>query len=168
MAETLAAAGRDACLAESYGLVDFLRSTWDGQISGHNRSGHAGSGERLHAGAVARETAAWARDRIGDRVTFVADGGDALTWGLAYMYAEGPGRLLSTTTALGTLGVGLPFALGAKAARQGLPVICIVSNNCGWGDVAHEQDMWFGEGRRVASELTDARYDLMAAAFGAR
>lgn len=185
--DTAAAGGREAWLAESYALVEFLRGTWDEQIAGHR-----GSGERLHAGAVARETVAWARDAIGDDLTFVADGGDALTWGLAYMYAEGPGRLLSTTTALGTLGVGMPFALGAKAARpdeptilfvgdgafgfsameiessarQGLPIICIVSNNRGWGDVAHEQDMWFGEGRRVASELSDARYDLMAAAFG--
>ena len=177
--------GRDAWLSESYQLVDFLRGTWDAQIEAHN-------GQRVHAGAAVRELVAWARDTIGDNVTFVADGGDSLVWGLTYMYAEGPGRLLSTTTALGTLGVGLPFAIGAQVARphdrvilfagdgafgftamefesavrQGLPIICVISNNHGWRDVSHEQDMWFGAGRRVASELSDCRYDLMATAFG--
>lgn len=176
---------RDAWLAESYNLVDFLRGTWDDQIAAH-------TGKRIHAGAAVRELVAWARDTIGDSVTFVADGGDSLVWGLTYMYAEGPGRLLSTTTALGTLGVGLPFAIGAQVARpddtvilfvgdgafgftamefesavrQHLPIICVISNNHGWRDVSHEQDMWFGAGRRVASELSDCRYDIMAQAFG--
>lgn len=176
---------RDAWLAESYNLVDFLRGTWDEQIAAH-------TGSRVHAGAAVRELVAWARDTIGDKVTFVADGGDSLVWGLTYMYAEGPGRLLSTTTALGTLGVGLPFAIGAQVARpedrvilfagdgafgftamefesavrQRLPIICVISNNHGWRDVSHEQDMWYGAGRRVASELSDCRYDLMAEAFG--
>ena len=97
------------------------------------------------------------------------------------------------TTALGTLGVGLPFALAAQAARPGdrvvvfigdgsfglsameidtavrhkLPVVVVVSNNAGWGDVRHEQDAAFGEGRHVASELHPTRYDRFAAAFGA-
>ncbi|MCZ7524959.1 MAG: thiamine pyrophosphate-binding protein [Acidimicrobiia bacterium] len=177
--------GRDAWLAEARDLTAFMVSTWDRQIDEHR-------GPRVHAGAAVRETVAFVREAVGKRVTFVADGGDALTWGLAYMYAEAPGRLLSTTTALGTLGVGLPFALGAAAARpdepvvvfagdgafglsameldtavrHGLQVVCVVSNNCGWRDVSHEQDAWFGPGRRVASELADTRYDLLAAALG--
>jgi acetolactate synthase-1/2/3 large subunit len=42
----------------------------------------------------------------------------------------------------------------------------VVSNNHGWRDVSHEQDMWFGAGRHVATELSDARYDRMAEALG--
>jgi acetolactate synthase-1/2/3 large subunit len=177
--------GRDAWLAQARRVTQFLAGSWDQQIAKH-------AGRRVHAGAAARELAHFAREACGPGVSFVADGGDALAWGLAYLYAEAPGRLLSTTTALGTLGVGLPFALGAKAARpdepvilfvgdgafgfsamefesslgQKLPIVCVVSNNCGWRDVSFEQDSWFGEGRRVASELADTRYDRLAQAFG--
>ncbi|MCA1831609.1 MAG: thiamine pyrophosphate-binding protein [Actinomycetota bacterium] len=178
-------AGRDEWLAQARTLCAASVQLWDAQIEGKKVT-------RIHAGAMARDMRGWARERIGDGVTWVADGGDALTWALAYAYAEAPGRLLSTTTALGTLGVGLPFALAAKAARpeepviavigdgsfgltamefdtavrHKLPVICVVSNNYGWRDVSHEQDMWHGEGRRIASELGDTRYDKLAEMFG--
>ncbi|KAA0232640.1 MAG: Acetolactate synthase large subunit IlvG [Acidimicrobiales bacterium] len=176
---------REAWLGEATDLTAWVKSTWDDQVEAHR-------GSRIHPGAAARATVEWARSRLGPGVSFVADGGDALAWGLAYMYAEGPGRLLNTTTALGTLGVGVPFALAAQAARpdertvlfvgdgafglsamefdtavrHGLPVICVVSNNYGWRDVSFEQDAWFGAGRHVASELADSRYDLFAEAFG--
>jgi acetolactate synthase-1/2/3 large subunit len=177
---------RTEWLGEAGALTDFVRSTWDDQIAAHQ-------GARLHAGAVVRQVVATTRQRCGAGVTFVADGGDALAWSLAYMDAELPGRLLHTTTALGTLGVGLPFAIGAQVARPdertvlfvgdgalgfaiaeidtmvrfGLPVTVVVSNNYGWRDVAFEQDAWFGEGRHVASELADTRYDQVARGFGA-
>jgi acetolactate synthase-1/2/3 large subunit len=182
---TKSPANREAWLKESRDFAGFLLGTWDQQIAGHK-------GKRVHAGAAVREVAAFARQAFGGNVTFIADGGDALTWGLAYMYAESPGRMLSTTTALGTLGVGMPFALGAKAARpkepvilfagdgafgfsamefesavrQRLAVVCVISNNFGWRDVSHEQDMWFGAGRRHASELSDTRYDRLGEALG--
>jgi acetolactate synthase-1/2/3 large subunit len=179
------APGRDAWLAQAKNLTRFLRGTWDAQIEKH-------AGARVHAGAAVREIAAFARERFGGAITLVADGGDALAWSLAYFYAEAPGRLLSTTTALGTLGVGLPFAIGAQAARPGepvllfvgdgafgfsamefesaarqnLPIVVVVSNNHGWRDVSHEQDMWYGAGRHVATELADTRYDRLALALG--
>lgn len=179
------APGREAWLQQAKDVTAFARATWDAQVDGHG-------GNRVHAGAMAREVAAFAREAAGDDVTFVSDGGDALTWMLAYGYAEKPGRFLSTTTALGTLGVGLPFSIAAAAARpgepvfcvigdgsfglcamevdtavrHGLPVITIVSNNYGWRDVSHEQDAWYGKGRRTGSELGDSRYDKLAEAFG--
>ncbi|MGH2793154.1 MAG: thiamine pyrophosphate-dependent enzyme, partial [Actinomycetota bacterium] len=172
-------------LQQAKDVAAFARAMWDAQIDSH-------AGERVHAGALAREIAGFARDAGGDDVSFVMDGGDAVTWMLAYAYAEKPGRLLNTTTALGTLGVGLPFSIAAAAARpgepvfcmigdgsfglcamevdtavrHGLPVITIVSNNTGWRDVSHEQDAWYGKNRRVASELGDTRYDKLAEAFG--
>jgi acetolactate synthase-1/2/3 large subunit len=159
---------------------------WDRQIDEFE-------GDGLHPGAAAREVAAFARERFGGDVTLVADGGDALSWALAYFGAEKPGRLLSTTTALGTLGVGMPFAIAARVARpqepvilftgdgsfgltamevdtavrHDLPIIVVVSNNAGWGDVRHEQDAEFGAGRHVASELRATRYDLLGEALGA-
>ena len=177
------APARDAWLETARASAAFGVASWDHQVDSHD-------GERIHAGAAARVTAAFAASQGAH--TFVADGGDALTWGLAYAQVEGPGRLLNTTTALGTLGVGLPFAVAAAAARPDepvfafigdgtfgltamefdtavrhrLPVICVISNNTGWRDVSHEQDAWFGPGRRVASDLGDSRYDKIAEAFG--
>jgi acetolactate synthase-1/2/3 large subunit len=159
---------------------------WNRQVDEH-------TGESIHAGAAAREVAAFVQERFGGAATFVADGGDALAWGLAYFGAELPGRLLTTTTALGTLGVGMPFAIAAQAARRDeptflftgdgafgltamevatavrheLPIVVIVSNNAGWGDVRYEQDELFGPDRHVASTLPGVRYDRLGAALGA-
>lgn len=181
------AGDRAQWLEQARGYAQASREFWDQQVDGH-------AGEPLHPGAVAREMAAFARERFGGACTFVADGGDALAWALGYTYAEQPGRLLTTTTALGTLGVGMPFALAAKAARPDepvflftgdgsfgltamevdtavrhrLPVVVIVANNSGWGDVRHEQDEFFGEGHRIASELLPTRYDRLGEALGGR
>ncbi len=167
-------------------IAGHLRATWDEQIAGYDGPG-------VHTGAAARTLMDVARQHAGDDLTVVVDGGDALAWGIAYAPASGPGRLLTTTTALGSLGVGVPFALAAKAARpddlvvlltgdgsfglaameldtavrHDLPIVCVVSNNAGWGDVSHEQDAWFGPGRHVASELRATRYDQLATALGA-
>jgi acetolactate synthase-1/2/3 large subunit len=177
--------GREAWLQRARELAAASLGFWDQQVDTF-------SGESLHTGAVAREIAAYARQRFGGDVTLVADGGDAVSWALAYFFAEKPGRLMSTTTALGTLGVGMPFALAARAARPDepvilftgdgsfglsamevdtavrhqLPVIVVVSNNAGWGDVRHEQDAAFGPDRHVASELAPTRYDRLAEALG--
>jgi acetolactate synthase-1/2/3 large subunit len=174
-------------LEQARGYAQASLQFWDQQIDAH-------AGDPLHPGAVARTLEQFARERFGGGCTFVADGGDALAWALAYTYAELPGRLLTTTTALGTLGVGMPFALAAKAARpdepvflftgdgsfgltamevdtavrHNLPIVVVVANNAGWGDVRHEQDQFFGEGHRVASELLPTRYDRLGEALGAR
>lgn len=183
MACAPAPGGRGAWLAEARSLVSFSHDMWEQEIA-------RGDGTRVHPGAMAREVAAFARDVCGDRVTLVADGGDSLTWALAHLYAEGPGRLLSTTTALGTLGVGLPFAIAAAVARPGepviavvgdgafglsamefdtavrhhLPMVVVVANNAGWGDVRHHQAEVFG--REIGSRLSDTRYDSLARALG--
>jgi acetolactate synthase-1/2/3 large subunit len=176
---------RDAWLTQAKALAAASLGFWDRQIDEHD-------GKLLHAGAVAREIASFVRETHAGRATLVADGGDALAWALAYFDAELPGRLLSTTTALGTLGVGMPFALAAQAARPDepvflftgdgsfglsamevdtavrhkLPIVVVVSNNAGWVDVQHEQDAAFGPGRHVASTLPGVRYDRLAEALG--
>lgn len=182
-----AAAGRQEWLAEAKGLVATSLKGWELQIEAYE-------GAMVHAGAAAREVARFAREVAGGDCTLVADGGDALAWALAYFPAERPGRFLSTTTALGTLGVGMPFAVAAKAARRDepvfafigdgafglsameldtavrhdLPIVVVVSNNAGWGDVRHEFEAQRGyEGPRVASELGFTRYDRLAEALGA-
>jgi acetolactate synthase-1/2/3 large subunit len=164
-------------------LVQLSVGMWDQQVDAHR-------GLLVHPGALAREVAAFARSEFGGAATLVADGGDTLTWALAYADAQAPGHLLSTTTALGTLGVGLPFALAAQlarprertilitgdgafgfsamemdtAARHGLPVIVVVANNGGWGDVRHHQRQVHG--REIGSVLAPTRYDRLAEALG--
>lgn len=177
--------GRTAWAEQARSLAGASLEAWNRQIDDARAT-------RVHAGAVARETVAFVREAAGNGVTFVGDGGDILTWALAYAYAERPGRWLGTTTALGTLGVGLPFAVAAKTARpeepvfvligdgsfglcameidtavrHGLPIVVVVSNNHSWGDVQHEQRAWYGEDRTPASELLPTRYDRLAEALG--
>jgi acetolactate synthase I/II/III large subunit len=142
----------------------------------------------VHPGFLARTV----DEAAPENRTLVCDGGDILTWGIAHFTAERPGAVLTTGTALGTLGVGVPFAVGAKAARPdetvicltgdgafglcamevdtsarlGLPIVVVVSNNGAWGDVQHEQEAWFGADRMVASALGFTRYEKLAEMVG--
>lgn len=150
------------------------------------------SGSPVHPGRLAAEAVAVARAVCGEDVTFVADGGDALVWALAEFPAFRPGCGLHTSTALGTLGVGVPFANAAAmahghpvvavlgdgafglaameidtAVRFDLPVVYCISNNAGWGDVRHEAENWFGKDRVVAAQLRDTDHAGLARALGA-
>ena len=144
----------------------------------------------LHPGWLAREVAAFA-DEQGPG-TFVSDGGDSVLWGIAFSKAHRPGTNLFIGSAMGTLGIGLPFGLAAKAARPGEPVfvftgdgafglsaieldtaarhglgvVVVVVNNGGWGDVRHEQRMWYGGEADQGAVLSEMRYDLLAEAVG--
>jgi acetolactate synthase-1/2/3 large subunit len=143
----------------------------------------------LHPGWLARETARIAEEQPS---TVVSDGGDSVLWGLAMSKAHRPGTNLFIGSAMGTLGIGLPFGLGAKAARpdepafvftgdgafglsaieldtaarHGLGVVVVVVNNGGWGDVRHEQRMFYGEEAVQGAELSSMRYDALAQAVG--
>jgi acetolactate synthase-1/2/3 large subunit len=52
------------------------------------------------------------------------------------------------------------------AARHGLAVVVVVVNNGGWGDVRHEQRMWYGDQADQGAVLSSMRYDLLAEAVG--
>jgi acetolactate synthase-1/2/3 large subunit len=93
---------------------------------------------------------------------------------------------------LGCLGIGLPFALGAKLARPeldvlviqgdgslgfnfmefhtlvrlGIPVLCAVGNDGGWGQERAIQRALFGDEMLVATELGFVRYDEAVKALG--
>jgi acetolactate synthase I/II/III large subunit len=145
----------------------------------------------VHPGWLAREVAAFAAEQ-GPGTTFISDGGDSVVWGMAFSKARRPGTNLFIGSAMGTLGIGLPFAIGAKAARPGeavfvfsgdgafglssieldtsarheLPVVVVVVNNGGWGDVRHEQRMFYGKEADQGARLSTMRYDLLAEAVG--
>ncbi len=132
----------------------------------------------IHPGYLARATADFAADH---EAPFVVDGGDSVIWGLAFASAWAPGSHLFIGSAMGTLGVGLPYTIAAAgawrrpavlftgdgafglsaleldtAARTQRGVVAVVVNNGGWSDE-------IPDGVGGASTM---RYDLLAVAVG--
>jgi acetolactate synthase-1/2/3 large subunit len=119
------------------------------------------------------------------------DGGDFSSWARFCMTARRPGGWLASTV-LGYLGVGLPYAMGAKlafpeakavvmtgdgalgfsvmemetAVRYGIPVVVVVANDAAYGVEVYYQQKWFGPNRVVGTELTNTRWDLLAESLG--
>ena len=110
----------------------------------------------IHPGRLAQACAEFA---AAHEAPFVVDGGDSVIWGLAFASAWAPGSHLFIGSAMGTLGVGLPYAIAAAGAWQrpavlftgdgafGLSaleldtatrarrgVVAVVVNNGGWSD----------------------------------
>jgi acetolactate synthase-1/2/3 large subunit len=120
------------------------------------------------------------------------DGGDFSSWARYCMTARHAGGWLASTV-LGHLGVGLPYALGAKlafpdakavvlsgdgalgfsvmemetAVRYQIPVVVVVANDAAFGVEVYYQQKWFGPDRVVGTELTNTRWDLLAESLGA-
>ncbi len=163
----------DGWRADALGAAAASRDQWSREASRPT--------ERIHPGLLARETARFATSR---RVPFVVDGGDSVIWGLAFASAWAPGSHLSIGSAMGTLGVGLPFAIAAAgawerpavlftgdgafglsamevdtAARWRRGVVAVVVDNGGWSDEADA----LGDATVAPSTM---RYDLLATAVG--
>lgn len=120
--------------------------------------------------------------------TFVCDGGEVGQWGHGMVRA--PRRI--TNGVAGAIGVGLPFAIGARAAmarptlalmgdgsfgfhmaeldtaaRHGLPFVCVIGNDSRWNAEHQIQIRDYGANRAHGCELAPGtRYDLVATAFG--
>lgn len=123
------------------------------------------------------------RDFIDRDAILVADGQEILHYSRQSIASFVPGHRLGPWP-FGTMGVGLPFALGAKAAkpeapvivlsgdgsfglngmeldtsiRHKLPVLVVISLNGGWTAEAGD--------RRAGRELGYTRYDQLAASLG--
>lgn len=130
---------------------------------------------------------------VGPDTTIVGDGGDVVGCASRIVPLQRPGQWLDPGP-LGCLGVGPPFALTAKllrpeqrvvllagdgalglngmeletAVRFRLPLVCVVGNDAGWGQIRNPQLSFYGEARAVATSLPSTRYDLLAEALGAR
>lgn len=184
-----------------------LARGWEGGIS----PARAAWGDQLRA-AAARNRAALAEshaghshkpvhpfqlvqaieEAAGPEATLVSDGGDVMTWSAMAFTARGPGRLLSVSTYLGCLGVGIPFALAARlarpehpvfllegdgsfglnamefdtAVRHDLPFVCIVGNDGSWGMSRHGQGLMFGYDQHVGVDLGVRPYHEVVRALG--
>jgi acetolactate synthase-1/2/3 large subunit len=142
----------------------------------------------IHPLRLAREI----RDFMAEDAIFIADGGDVVTMSAGVITPCKPGRWLDPGP-LGTLGVGTPFAIAAKAAmpetevvvlfgdgafgltgfdydtlvRFDMPVIGIVANNAAWNQVRYGQIERYGKVRGdVANILSPMRYDRVVEAMG--
>ena len=129
---------------------------------------------------------------LGRNGTVCIDGGDIQVWSLMGTRAYRPGRWL-TVGPLGTLGVGIPFAMAAKlarpnepvilftgdgafglnameiesAVRHDLPIVCVIANDRSWGMSRHGQGLVFGYDRVIGTELPDTTaYDRLADSLG--
>ena len=110
----------------------------------------------LHPGRCAGEVGKFLATE-GQDWTVVCDGGDAAQWIKAAANAHRPGQILNYGP-LGTIGIGTGFTTGAWAAngkpvlyytgdgsfgfyamefdtfvKQGIPVVCVISNDSSWG-----------------------------------
>ncbi len=131
-------------------------------------------------------------DFLTEDTIFIGDGGDIVTMSASVIRTHKPGHWLDPGP-LGTLGVGAPFAIAAKAAmpdkeifvlfgdgafgltgfdvdtavRFGLPFVSVVGNNAGWNQIRFGQLSKYGEKRGdVANKLSATRYDLIVEAMG--
>jgi len=128
--------------------------------------------------------------QAGKNAVMVADGGDFVATASYIVHARAPLSWLDPGV-FGTLGVGAGFALGAALcrpgqevwiiygdgacgysliefdtfARHGIPVIAVVGNDGGWGQIAREQVKMLHD--EVATVLGHSAYHLAAAALGA-
>jgi len=127
-----------------------------------------------------------------EHTTFTIDGGDIGVEAAKHLVANRPGSQLSNASILGSLGPGIPFALGAKVAapddrvicvtgdgafgfgameidtaiRLDLPFVVVVGNDQRWGMIERDYKRVFGENRVVAAGLGDRPYDKMVEGMG--
>lgn len=121
----------------------------------------------------------------------IGDGGDIVAQASKVLKVPSRGMWMDPGP-LGTLGVGMPFALAAQianpdkrvlivygdgsfglngfefdtAVRFGLPIVGVVGNDAAWGQMMRPQAQIYGADRLVATELQYTRYDKVVEALG--
>jgi len=130
---------------------------------------------------------------VPDNAVFIGDGGDFVATAAAVVRIRQYPAGWMDPGPLGTLGVGMGFAMAARlarpdsqvvlflgdgtaglnlmeleaAVRQQIPFVTIIGNDGAWTQIRRGQVQLFGEERAVATGLDYTRYDLAAAALGA-
>jgi acetolactate synthase-1/2/3 large subunit len=138
---------------------------------------------------MCREVRDWL-DTLNDPIV-IGDGGDIVATSAKIIPVKREGAWMDPGP-LGTLGVGMPFALAAQlanpdnpvviiygdgsfgfngfefdtAVRFGLPIIGIVGNDAAWGQMMRPQGAIYGWDRLEGVLLNRARYDKVVEALG--
>jgi len=131
------------------------------------------------------------RDFIDEDTILIGDGGDIMAQASKVIPVMQENCWMDPGP-LGTLGVGMPFALAAQlacpdkrvliiygdgafglngfeydtAVRFNLPIVGIVGNDAAWGQMMRPQATLYGEDRLVATQLRYTRYDKVVEALG--
>lgn len=132
------------------------------------------------------------REVLGGEGVLVIDGGDTQAWTDGHYPVMDPGHYVKGGP-LGCMGVGVPFALGAKAARPDrevvlitgdgaigmnfmefetalrhkLPFTAVVCNDGAWGMTKHQLEITFGKKRpKVGVDLGQTAYHEILKAMG--
>lgn len=196
----VALVGNLACAFESMnGLIDSEKlaidfSAYSGELRAledaakGDKAGPSTSDQRpIHSERFCREVAAFVA-RHEDMIV-IGDGGDIVASAAKWIPIPPKGGWMDPGP-LGTLGVGMPFALAAQAAhpkkpvlivygdgsfglngfeydtaiRHGLPIVGIVGNDAAWGQMMRPQIAFFQQ--TVATQLNWTRYDKVVEALG--
>jgi acetolactate synthase-1/2/3 large subunit len=123
-----------------------------------------------------------------DDSVYIGDGGDVVTFSGGVVQPKGPGLWMDPGP-LGTLGVGVPFAMASKVARPDREVVClfgdgafsltgwdfetmvrfnlpfvgVVGNNSYMNQIRYGQIQKYGAAKGdVGNKLGDVKYDLFA------
>jgi acetolactate synthase-1/2/3 large subunit len=179
---TLDALARDAKPLDTDAWVKRLRDAVDARAAEVAKRAQI-SAAPLHPGRMIAEVAA----KLPPDAIVTVDAGELALWALDAIAARAPSSFHSSSaSAMGALGMGLPWAIGMKAAhperpvvalcgdgsfgftamevetsaRHGLPVAAVIGNDGGWGIVRHLQRALHE--RALASDLPVAPYELFA------
>lgn len=130
-------------------------------------------------------------DNIPENTIVIGDGAEAYHWMNEVIRQNTPGSYI-THGFLGAVGMGLGLSIGAQIANPDRPVLCLVGdgaigftiaefdtmmrhqlpivvavmNNHSWAASQHFQEIVSGKSRLTGTELRDAKYHEVAAAFG--
>jgi len=162
------------------GMREMMKHRFDEALKNHKG--------RIHPARMAQDIA----KTLDPDAIVVADGGETASWMGGAWTARKPGSFMSHGY-LGCLGVGLPFALAAKAAhpnrqvfciigdgssglnfsefhtgaKNNLPITVVINNDMQWGMSKHGQELSWGKGQTVATELGMVHYEKAAEGLGA-
>jgi len=183
----LAAAVKKVPVAQSQSWLEHLRSVEQKAVEKELPLRNSDA-VPIHPLRLAKEIS----DFLTEDTIVVADGGDVVSLAAGVIHLHKPGHWLDPGP-LGTLGVGMPFALAAKTAfpdkevlvvfgdgsfglngfefdtcvRHNLPVIAVVGTNATWGQVRYGQISRYGKARGdIANLLLPTRYDRIVEAMG--
>jgi len=172
--------------------VDF--SDWSGELRLAENEADAALASQLDSDEVPIDPLRLCKEiaaAVTDDMIVIGDGGDIVAQASKVIRVPANGGWMDPGP-LGTLGVGMPFALAAQkanpdkrvmivygdgafglngfefdtAVRFGLPIVGIVGNDAAWGQMLRPQAVIYGEDRLVATELHRTRYDKVVEALG--
>jgi acetolactate synthase-1/2/3 large subunit len=145
------------------------------------------TGSPVHPARLAQEV----REFLPRDAALVIDGGDIAVFANVLLDAYSPGSLV-WVGGFGHLGVGVPYANAGKlvhpekpvalltgdgsfglslmeldtAVRHHIPIVCVVANDGGWGQIRRGQIAKYGRDRVVGSQLGTRPYHKMVEAMG--